>query len=106
VLAAKADGADSQTLREAVDSLKSRLGCAVVVLAAVTEDGKVALVAGVTADLVNRIKAGELAGTVAGLIGGRGGGRRDFAQGGGSDVSKLDSALESVPALVAGLLAG
>ena len=106
MLAAKADGADSQTLREAVDSLKSRLGSAVVVLAAVTEDGKVALVAGVTADLVNRIKAGELAGTVAGLIGGRGGGRRDFAQGGGSDVSKLDSALESVPALVAGLLAG
>ncbi len=106
VLAAKVDGADSQTLREAVDSLKSRLGSAVVVLASVTEDGKVALVAGVTADLVNRVKAGELAGTVAGLMGGRGGGRPDFAQGGGSDVSKLDSALESVPGLVADLLAG
>ncbi|MGQ0429156.1 MAG: alanine--tRNA ligase, partial [Gammaproteobacteria bacterium] len=106
VLAAKVDGADPQTLRETVDSLKSRLGSAVVVLAAVTEDGKVALVAGVTPDLVNKVKAGELVGTVAGLMGGRGGGRPDFAQAGGNDPSRLDTALASVPELVAAKLGG
>jgi alanyl-tRNA synthetase len=106
VLAARVEGADAQSLREAVDSLKSRLGSAVVVLATVTEDGKVALVAGVTQDLTGRVKAGELAGTVAGLIGGRGGGRPDFAQAGGNDASKLDAALKSVPDLVAARLGG
>jgi alanyl-tRNA synthetase len=106
VLAAKLEGADPQSLREAVDSLKTRLGSAVVVLATVTEDGKVALVAGVTPDLTGRVKAGELAGAVAGLMGGRGGGRPDFAQAGGNDASKLDAALKSVPELVAARLGG
>jgi alanyl-tRNA synthetase len=72
----------------------------------VTEDGKVALVAGVTQDLTGRVKAGELAGAVAGLIGGRGGGRPDFAQAGGADASRLDAALRSVPDMVAARLGG
>jgi alanyl-tRNA synthetase len=104
VLAAKIEGADAETLREAVDQLKGKLGSAVIVLATVTEDGKVSLVAGVTPDLVARVKAGELAGQVASQVGGRGGGRPDFAQAGGSDPSKLDAALESVPGLVAAKL--
>jgi alanyl-tRNA synthetase len=106
VVAAKVEGLDAQTLREAVDSLKSRLGSAVIVLATVTGDGKVALVAGVTQDLTGRVKAGELAGAVAGLIGGRGGGRPDFAQAGGTDAAKLDAALQSVPDMVAARLGG
>jgi alanyl-tRNA synthetase len=106
VLALRIDGADAQSLREAVDQLKARLGSAVIVLATVTDDGKVTLVAGVTQDLVTKVRAGELAGLVAAQVGGRGGGRPDFAQAGGSDPSKLESALASVAALVAGKLGG
>ena len=92
-------------LRATVDQLKARLKSAVVVLASV-EGGKVQLAAGVTPDLVGKVKAGELAGAVAAQVGGRGGGRPDFAQAGGSDPSKLESALASVAALVAGKLGG
>jgi len=106
VLAVKIDGADAQSLREAVDGLKGKLGSAVIVLATVTDDGKVTLVAGVTQDLIGKVKAGELAGAVAAQVGGRGGGRPDFAQAGGSDPSKLESALASVVTLVAGKLGG
>jgi alanyl-tRNA synthetase len=106
VLALRIDGADAQSLREAVDQLKARLGSAVIVLATVTDDGKVTLVAGVTQDLVAQVKAGELAGLVAAQVGGRGGGRPDFAQAGGNDPSKLESALASVATLVAGKLGG
>jgi alanyl-tRNA synthetase len=106
VLAIRIDGADAQSLRAAVDQLKAKLGSAVIVLATVAEDGKVTLVAGVTEDLVARVKAGELAGLVAAQVGGRGGGRPDFAQAGGSDASKLESALASVAPLVAGKLGG
>ena len=94
VLAARIEeGGDS--LRDTVDQLKNRLGSAVVVLATVQDD-KVRLVAGVTKDLTQRIKAGELVNHVAEQVGGRGGGRPDFAQAGGTDVSALPQALESV----------
>ncbi len=100
VVATAIDGADAQSLREAVDSLKGRLGSAVIVLATVTEDGKVSLVAGVTPDLTATIKAGDLVGSIAAMVGGRGGGRPDFAQAGGSDPSKLVEALAAVRGLV------
>jgi len=106
VVATAIDGADSQSLREAVDSLKGRLGSAVIVLATVTDEGKVSLVAGVTPDLTQKIRAGDLVGEIATIVGGRGGGRPDFAQAGGSDPTKLDTALERVPKLVAEKLGG
>jgi alanyl-tRNA synthetase len=106
VVATAIDGADAQSLREAVDSLKGRLGSAVIVLATVTEDGKVSLVAGVTPDLTATIKAGDLVGSIAAMVGGRGGGRPDFAQAGGSDAAKLDEALAAVRGIVEKKLAG
>jgi alanyl-tRNA synthetase len=94
------DGADAGALRNAVDNLKDRLKSAVVVLASVEAPGKVVLVAGVTADLTGRIKAGEIVGTLATKVGGRGGGRPDFAQGGGTKPDALDGALADVAAFV------
>ncbi len=99
VLAAQVDGADAKSLRDALDQLKQKLGSAVVVLATV-EDGKVVLVAGVSADLVGRLKAGEVAGAVAAQVGGRGGGRADFAQAGGTQPENLATALASVESMV------
>ncbi|MHB8406339.1 MAG: alanine--tRNA ligase [Gammaproteobacteria bacterium] len=96
VLASRLDGADAKTLRDTVDQLKNKLGSAAIVLAAV-EDGIVRLVAGVTADHMGKIKAGELVNAVAEQVGGKGGGRPDLAQAGGNDPSKLDAALKSVP---------
>jgi alanyl-tRNA synthetase len=96
VLAARLDGADAKTLRDTVDQLKNKLGSGAIVLAAV-EDGKVRLVAGVTADQTARIQAGELVNAVAQQIGGKGGGRADLAQAGGTEPHKLDAALKSVP---------
>ncbi|MGB5131497.1 MAG: alanine--tRNA ligase [Steroidobacteraceae bacterium] len=106
VLATAINGADAKSLREALDSLKGRLGSAVIVLATVTEEGKVSLVAGVTPDLTQKVRAGDLVGEIAIMVGGRGGGRPDFAQAGGSDPSKLKAALERVPKLVAQKLGG
>jgi alanyl-tRNA synthetase len=100
VLAARVDGADPKALREAVDRLKQKLGTAVVVLGSV-EDDKARLVAGVTKDAMDRIKAGALVGEIAPLVGGRGGGRPDMAQAGGSNPSGMDAALERVAAYVA-----
>jgi alanyl-tRNA synthetase len=99
VLAVQIDGADAKSLREAVDRLKSKLGSAVVVLAAV-QDGKITLVAGVSADLVDRVKAGDIVGAVAHEVGGRGGGRADFAQAGGTQPERLGQALAGVESLV------
>ncbi len=96
VLAARLEGVDVKTLREAVDRCKEQLKAAVVVLATV-EDGKVRLVAGVTAAETAQIKAGDLVNRVAQQVGGKGGGRPDLAQAGGTDPEKLDSALRSVP---------
>ncbi len=95
VLASRVDGADPKSLREAVDRLKQRLGTAVIVLGSV-EDDKVRLVAGVTKDATDRIKAGALIGEIAQLVGGRGGGRPDMAQAGGSDPSGMEAALARV----------
>jgi alanyl-tRNA synthetase len=95
VLAATLDGADAKTLREAVDRLKDQLKSAAIVLGAVV-DGKVSLIAGVTADLTGRVKAGELVNFVAQQVGGKGGGRPDMAQAGGTEPAKLSAALQSV----------
>jgi alanyl-tRNA synthetase len=100
VVATKIDGADAGALRNAVDQLKGKLKTAVIVLASVEGSDKVVLVAGVTADVTSRIKAGELVGTIAAQVGGRGGGRPDFAQAGGSNPAALDAALAGVQELV------
>ncbi len=100
VVATKIDGADAGALRNAVDQLKGKLKTAVIVLASVEGSDKVVIVAGVTADVTSRIKAGELVGTIAAQVGGRGGGRPDFAQAGGSNPAALDAALAGVRELV------
>jgi alanyl-tRNA synthetase len=99
VLAAKLEGADAKTLRETMDKLKDKLKSAAIVLAAVN-DGKVSLIAGVTADATAKVKAGELVNFVALQVGGKGGGRPDMAQAGGTDPSGLPKALEGVAAWV------
>jgi len=99
VLATQIDGADAKALRDALDRFKDKLGSSVVVLGAV-EAGKVVLVAGVSADLTARLKAGDLVGAVASQVGGRGGGRPDFAQAGGTQPENLGTALASVASLV------
>jgi len=96
VVAARVDGADAKTLRDAVDQLKSKLKSAVIVLGAVEGTDKVVLIAGVTQDQIGKIKAGELIGNVAQQVGGRGGGRPDMAQAGGNNPAALDAALASV----------
>ncbi|MBX9632751.1 MAG: alanine--tRNA ligase [Burkholderiales bacterium] len=95
VLAARLDGADAKVLRETVDKLKDKLKSVAVVLGSV-EGEKVTLIAGVTSDLIAKVKAGELVGHVAGQVGGKGGGRPDMAQGGGTEPAKLEAALASV----------
>src|SRR5450631_1606006 len=104
VLAAQIESADVKALRDAVDQLKHKLGSSVIVLATV-QDGKVTLVAGVSADLVARLKAGDIAGAVAAQVGGRGGGRADFAQAGGTQPENLGAALAGVESLVRSRLA-
>ncbi|HWM45016.1 MAG TPA: alanine--tRNA ligase [Burkholderiales bacterium] len=95
VLVATLDGADAKTLRDTMDKLKDQLKSAAIVLGAVN-DGKVALIAGVTADLTGKLKAGDLVNYVAQQVGGKGGGRPDMAQAGGTDPAGLPSALQSV----------
>ncbi|MDT8437447.1 MAG: alanine--tRNA ligase [Wenzhouxiangellaceae bacterium] len=95
VLAARLDGVDPNSLRETVDQLKGKLGSGLVVLGTAV-DGAVRLVAGVSADLTDRFKAGELVNHVAAQVGGKGGGRPDFAQAGGSEPDRLPAALDSV----------
>ena len=95
VLAAELSGVDSNALRSTLDTLKDRLNTAVIVLATVS-DGKVNLVAGVTADLTSKLKAGELVNSVALQVGGKGGGRADMAQAGGTNPAALPAALASV----------
>ncbi|SKC33220.1 alanine--tRNA ligase [Photobacterium piscicola] len=95
VLIAKLDGADNKALRGMVDELKNQLGSGVVLLGNVSE-GKVGLIAGVTKDLIGKVKAGELVNLVALQVGGKGGGRPDMAQAGGTDAAALPAALETV----------
>ncbi len=104
LLVARLEGADTKTLRETMDKLKDKLKTAVVVLA-VVEGAKVQIAVGVTADTTQRVKAGELVNFVAGQVGGKGGGKADMAMAGGTDPSKLTSALDSVRAWVTGKLA-
>ncbi|MGB7540949.1 MAG: alanine--tRNA ligase [Burkholderiales bacterium] len=99
VLAAALDGADVKTLRETLDKLKDKLKSAAIVLGS-TEGGKVSLVAGVTADLITKLKAGDLVNFVAQQVGGKGGGRADMAQAGGTEPAKMPAALGSVRAWV------
>jgi alanyl-tRNA synthetase len=101
VVATKIDGADAATLRNAVDQLKSTLGSAIVVLGSVDVAGKALLIAGVTSDLTDKVKAGELVNFVARQVGGKGGGRADLAQAGGTQPENLDTALASVAAWLA-----
>jgi alanyl-tRNA synthetase len=100
LVAAQIDGADAGALRNAVDQLKDKLKSAVIVLASVDATNKITLVAGVTADQIAKVKAGELVGNVAGQVGGKGGGRPDFAQAGGNNPAALGAALASVEAFV------
>ena len=106
VLATQVDGADAGALRNAVDQLKDKFKSAVIVLASVMAPDKLLLVAGVTADLVGKVKAGEIVGAVAAQVGGKGGGRPDFAQAGGTDPAALPQALAGVEALVRARLGG
>jgi alanyl-tRNA synthetase len=100
VLAAMLNGADAKALRETMDKLKDKLKSAAIVLATV-EGGKVQLAAGVTADSIGRVKAGELVNFVAQQVGGKGGGRPDMAQAGGTEPAKLPGALAAVREWVA-----
>src|SRR5215471_15926993 len=103
VLAATIDGADAKVLRETIDRLKGRFKSAAIVLGT-TEGDKVTLIAGVTSDLVDKIKAGDLVNHVAAQVGGKGGGRPDMAQAGGTNPAALPAALESVRSWVAARL--
>ena len=99
ILVAEMTGADAKSLRETLDKLKDKLKNCVVLLAA-TEAGKVTLIAGVSADLTSKVKAGELVNFVALQVGGKGGGRADMAQAGGTQPEHLPAALKSVTAWV------
>ncbi|WP_431064614.1 alanine--tRNA ligase [Methylotuvimicrobium sp.] len=95
VLAAKIDDSDPKALRDMLDQLRNKLGSSAVVLATVKDD-KVSLIAGVSKDLVSKIKAGDLVNVVATQVGGKGGGRPDMAQAGGNNPAALPEALNSV----------
>lgn len=99
VVAAHLEGADVNALRETMEMLKAKLKTAAIVLASVN-DGKVGLIAGVTADATSRVKAGDLVNFVALQVGGKGGGRPDVAHAGGTDPSGLANALTAVPAWI------
>jgi alanyl-tRNA synthetase len=103
VIAAEVASVDRDSFRQLVDSLRQKLGSGVVALG-MAEDGKVALIAGVTKDLTAKVHAGKLMQALAAKVGGKGGGRPDLAEAGGKDTSALKSALESVPGLVEPLL--
>jgi len=99
ILAALLEGADAKVLRETLDQLKNKLKSAAIVLASV-QDGKVQLAAGVTADTIAKVKAGDLVNHVAQQVGGKGGGKPDMAMAGGTDSKGLTVALKSVQAWV------
>jgi alanyl-tRNA synthetase len=103
LIAAEVAGTDKESLRQLVDSLRQKLGSGVVALGTV-EDGKVALIAGVTKDLTAKVHAGKLIQALAKLVGGSGGGRPDLAEAGGKDTSALRSALSTIPAYLEPLL--
>ena len=95
VIASQLEGADTKSLRDTVDQLKNKLAPAAIVLSTVDGD-KITLIAGVTKDATDKLKAGDLVAHVANQVGGKGGGRPDMAQGGGNQPQNLDNALNSV----------
>ena len=99
VISAQVDGVDRETMRQLVDSLRQKLGSGVVVLGT-TDDGKVALLAGVTKDLLPRLHAGKIVQAIAKEVGGSGGGRPDLAEAGGKDTTGLNTALSHVYSLI------
>ncbi|MGH9741823.1 MAG: alanine--tRNA ligase-related protein, partial [Candidatus Acidiferrum sp.] len=103
LVAAEVTGTDREGLRQLVDSLRQKLGSGVVALG-MPEDGKVALIVGVTKDLTAKVHAGKLIQALAKQVGGSGGGRPDLAEAGGKDTSALKSALSSIPSLLEPLL--
>jgi alanyl-tRNA synthetase len=103
VVTAKVDNAGREALRQMVDTLRQKLGSGVVVIASV-EDGKVALIAGVTKDLIPRLHAGKIVQELSKMLGGSGGGRPDLAEAGGKDTSAIESTLSNVYPLLERLL--
>ncbi|HHH7864592.1 TPA: alanine--tRNA ligase [Escherichia coli] len=103
LLVSELNGVEPKMLRTMVDDLKNQLGSTIIVLATVVE-GKVSLIAGVSKDVTDRVKAGELIGMVAQQVGGKGGGRPDMAQAGGTDAAALPAALASVKGWVSAKL--
>ncbi|MBE0440243.1 MAG: alanine--tRNA ligase [Gammaproteobacteria bacterium] len=95
ILASQLEGADTKSLRDTVDQLKNKLGSAAIILSTIEND-KITLIAGVTKDVTDRIRAGDLVAHVASQVGGKGGGRPDMAQGGGNQPEHLPAALDSV----------
>ena len=104
VLAQRVGALDRGQLRTLVDNLRNKLGSGVVVLGSAQEDGKVAIIVGVTKDLTAKLQAGKIIGPIAKQVGGSGGGRPDMAEAGGKDAEHLDEALASASAVIAGLL--
>ena len=104
LIAKRVEGVDPKSLPDAVDKMKNKLGSGVVILASV-QDGRIALIAGVTQDLTDRLDAGSIVNHVATQVGGKGGGRKDLARAGGDQIEHLDSALSSAPEFIAKTLA-
>ena len=104
VLAQRVDGLDAAQLRNLVDQLRQKIGSGVVVLGSADNEGKVAIIVGVTKDLISRIQAGKVIAPIAKLVGGSGGGKPELAQAGGKDATALDSALASAYEVIANLL--
>ena len=104
VLSQRVAALDRGQMRTLVDNLRNKLGSGVVVLGSAAEDGKVALIVGVTKDLTGRVQAGKIVGQIAQRVGGSGGGRPDLAEAGGKDATQLDAALADAPEVVSNLL--
>ncbi|HEV3151062.1 MAG TPA: alanine--tRNA ligase, partial [Acidobacteriaceae bacterium] len=104
VLSQRVAALDRGQMRTLVDNLRNKLGSGVVVLGSAAEDGKVALIVGVTKDLTSRVQAGKIVGQIAQRVGGSGGGRPDLAEAGGKDATQLDAALAGAPEVVGSLL--
>ena len=104
VLAQRVEALDRGQMRTLVDNLRNKLGSGVVALGSATDDGKVALIVGVTKDLTAKLQAGKIVGLLAQKVGGNGGGRPDLAEAGGKDPAQLDAALASTAEVVRSLL--
>jgi len=104
VLAQRVDALDRGQMRTLVDNLRNKLGSGVVVLGGAQDEGKVALIVGVTKDLTGKVQAGKVIAPIAKLVGGSGGGRPDMAEAGGKDAAQLDAALHTAPEVVKSLL--